>query len=55
MDNAIVTDRRAAKLVKRAEDYREVTYWFRQSFKPYARAHNRSNRRKVREILRKSA
>jgi len=53
MDKAIVTDRRAAKLHKRSEDYREITYWFRESFKPYAKAHNRNNRRKAREILKK--
>jgi hypothetical protein len=53
MDKAIVTDRRAVKLHKRDEDYREVTYWFRESFKPYAKAHNRRNRREVRKILKK--
>jgi hypothetical protein len=53
MEKAIVTDRRAAKLAKRSEDYREITHWFRESFKPYAKAHNRRNRRRVREILKK--
>jgi len=53
MEKAIVTDRRAAKLAKRGEDYREITYWFRESFKAYAKAHNRRNRRQVREILKK--
>ena len=55
MENAIVTDRRAAKLSKRGEDYREITYWFRESFKPHAKNQNRKNRRKVREILKKSS
>ena len=53
MEKAIVTGRRAAKLAKRGEDYREITYWFRESFKEYAKAHNRRNRRQVREALKK--
>jgi len=55
MEKAIVTDRRAVKLHKRGEDYREITYWFRESFKPHAQAQNRRNRRETREILRQSA
>jgi hypothetical protein len=51
MNKAIVTDRRAAKLSKRAEDYREITYWFRESFKGYAKAHNRRNRRQTKQEL----
>ena len=54
MEKAILTDRRSAKLSKRGEDYREVTYWFRESFKPHAKRHNRNNRRKAREILNKT-
>jgi len=53
-NEAIVTDRRAAKLSKRGEDYREITYWFRESFKPYAKAQNRRNRRNTRRILKDS-
>ena len=55
MEKAIVTDRRAAKLHKRSEDYREITHWFRESFKPYAKAQHRRNRRQTREILKKDA
>ena len=53
MDKAIVTDSRAAKLSKRNEDYREITYWFRKSFKSHAKIQNRKNRRQVRDILKK--
>ncbi len=54
MKNEVNTDRRTAKLSKRAEDYREMTHWFGESFKPYAKAHNRRDRRKTRMILRDS-
>lgn len=53
MDKATVTDPKAAKLYKRGEDYHELTYWFRESFKPYAKAHNRKNRRATREELKR--
>jgi hypothetical protein len=53
MEAIELTDRRAAKLLGRSEDYREITYWFCESFKSYAKAHNRRNRRKARAILKK--
>jgi hypothetical protein len=52
--DAAVTDRRAAKLLGRDEDYREITYWFRESFKPHAKAQNRRNRRNARRVLKGS-
>jgi len=48
---AVVSDRRAAKYLGRDEDHREITYWFRESFKPYAKAQNRKNRRAARRVL----
>ena len=53
MEKAIVTDPRAAKLHKRAEDFREITHWLRESFKPHAKVQNRKNRRETRKILKK--
>jgi len=49
--DAAVTDRRAAKLLGRDEDHREITHWFRESFKPHAKRQNRRNRRAARRAL----
>jgi hypothetical protein len=49
--DAAATDRRAAKLLGRDEDYREITYWLRESFKAHAKRQNRRNRRTVRRVL----
>lgn len=45
---------KAAKLHKRSEDYREITFWFGGSFKEAAKRQNRRNRRQTREALRAS-
>ena len=49
--DAKVTDPRVAKLLNRDEDYREITHWLRESFKPHAKAQNRKNRRVARRVL----
>jgi hypothetical protein len=47
-----LTDPRTARHLNTDEDYREITFWFRKSFKPYARLANRKGRRAARRLLR---
>ena len=46
-----VYDARAAKFLGLDANFKEITYWFGESFKPYAKAQNKKNRRKTKKIL----